>query len=271
MKICSKCGIKKSFTEYYFRKDKNIYKAQCRKCDVEQSARYVKNLRNDEFKISKHREKAREYAKRKSESTKSNQKAYQKQYIKEKRLIRNILFYELYGFTYKEYLRWVVLESFKEKCIKLFGRKYDYSLVTFNKAIDKINIKCKEHGVFVSTPNRHTSGSGCPRCATFGFNKGKSAFFYILSCESYCKIGITHRNVSERVATINRSSGYSFKVIKTFYYEQGKDAHDIEQYFLKELRENYKQPKEHFDGRTECFINVDISTLIKRIEEYDRF
>ena len=50
-----------------------------------------------------------------------------------------------------------VLENFK----RVHGDKYDYSLVEYEKAVKKVNIICRNHGIFSITPNSHLNGSGC--------------------------------------------------------------------------------------------------------------
>lgn len=52
-----------------------------------------------------------------------------------------------------------------QKFIKTHGFKYDYSLVNYTGAHVKIDILCKEHGVFKQTPNSHARGTNCPLCA----------------------------------------------------------------------------------------------------------
>lgn len=47
---------------------------------------------------------------------------------------------------------------------KVHGDKYDYSKVEYKKAIEKVDIICKEHGLFSQTPNSHLNGNGCPVC-----------------------------------------------------------------------------------------------------------
>lgn len=56
-------------------------------------------------------------------------------------------------------------EEFIIKAKKVHGDKYDYSQVTYVKNSLKVNIICKEHGVFMQTPQCHIKGSGCPICA----------------------------------------------------------------------------------------------------------
>lgn len=45
------------------------------------------------------------------------------------------------------------------------GDKYDYSQVVYVKNSIKVDIVCKEHGIFSQTPQNHLRGSGCPECA----------------------------------------------------------------------------------------------------------
>ena len=53
-----------------------------------------------------------------------------------------------------------VINQFIEK----HGNEYDYSLVEYKGANSKVDIICKEHGVFSQTPNKHKQGRGCPTC-----------------------------------------------------------------------------------------------------------
>jgi Fe-S cluster biogenesis protein NfuA len=56
-------------------------------------------------------------------------------------------------------------EKFIKKAIKLHGDKYDYSLVNYISAVDKVQIICAEHGVFEQVASTHLSGSGCVKCS----------------------------------------------------------------------------------------------------------
>lgn len=55
-------------------------------------------------------------------------------------------------------------QDFVKKAKELYGEKYDYSLVQYEKSSIKVRIVCSEHGVFEKTPNKHLSGQGCPVC-----------------------------------------------------------------------------------------------------------
>lgn len=57
-----------------------------------------------------------------------------------------------------------ILSSF----LKIHSDRYDYSLIDFGVPIysqDRIDIICKQHGVFTTTVSIHTSGANCPKCA----------------------------------------------------------------------------------------------------------
>lgn len=58
----------------------------------------------------------------------------------------------------------LTLSSFLDKAKETHSDKYDYSLVEYNGYEKKINIVCKEHGVFEQTPHHHLDGQGCKLC-----------------------------------------------------------------------------------------------------------
>lgn len=56
-------------------------------------------------------------------------------------------------------------EEFVEKCVEKHGDRYDYSNIIYLGTKNKINVKCKEHGEFMSNAGNHLAGHGCPKCA----------------------------------------------------------------------------------------------------------
>jgi len=52
-----------------------------------------------------------------------------------------------------------------QKAIKKHENKYNYSLVEYSNAKEKIKIICKKHGIFWQIPNDHLTGTSCPKCA----------------------------------------------------------------------------------------------------------
>lgn len=61
--------------------------------------------------------------------------------------------------------RYMDTAFFKEKCTQIHGGKYDYSLVDYHGAFEKVSIICPTHGVFLQKASQHLNGSGCPMCA----------------------------------------------------------------------------------------------------------
>ena len=57
-------------------------------------------------------------------------------------------------------------ESFASSAIKVHGETtYDYSMVEYLSAHQKVVIICPTHGTFKQKPNQHLNGNGCPVCA----------------------------------------------------------------------------------------------------------
>ncbi|MDR0675538.1 MAG: hypothetical protein LBF97_00655 [Elusimicrobiota bacterium] len=56
-------------------------------------------------------------------------------------------------------------EEFIERCKKVHGDNYDYSLVEYKNCKSKVKIICKEHGIFEQVAETHTAGFICPKCS----------------------------------------------------------------------------------------------------------
>ncbi len=64
------------------------------------------------------------------------------------------------------------VEDFIKRSKEIHGDKYDYSdNIEYKSNKDKIEITCKEHGVFTQRINAHLTGQGCPNCKE---SKGES-------------------------------------------------------------------------------------------------
>lgn len=148
---------------------------------------------------------------------------------------------------------------------EVHGDKYDYSLVEYICVKDPVAIICKEHGIFYQTPSDHKNGRGCPDCAKTGYRVSKEGKLYILQHEDCLKVGITNRDIKRRVSEINNSSSRKFSVLSYFVFSDGRVPLMVETQLLKELRSNYKQPQEQFNGSTECFLNADYPHLVERV------
>lgn len=55
-------------------------------------------------------------------------------------------------------------EQFIASSYEVHGDRYDYSLVEYLSAQERVTIICPEHGPFEQTPNNHLGGKGCYEC-----------------------------------------------------------------------------------------------------------
>ena len=156
-------------------------------------------------------------------------------------------------------VRRLSLEKFIEKATLVHGDRYDYSLVDYKNAKIHVKIICKEHGIFLQAPEKHTDGNGCSECMHCGFMQNKSAIVYYLKLESSCeiiyKIGITNRTMKERLTSMGVDKSYNVIIIQETYYERGIDAYNEEQR-LHKLHKEFKYLGEAImkNGNTELFI-----------------
>jgi hypothetical protein len=67
-------------------------------------------------------------------------------------------------------------EEFIKKAKKVYGNKYDYSLVKYENVTRKMKIICKKHGIFEQSASYHLRGVECPICRESKGEKKISAF-----------------------------------------------------------------------------------------------
>lgn len=73
-------------------------------------------------------------------------------------------------------------QTFVESSREVHGDKYDYSMVRYERSLDKVSILCPVHGEFKQAPNYHVNmGHGCPRCAGIGPSSAQLEIFEFLS------------------------------------------------------------------------------------------
>lgn len=94
-------------------------------------------------------------------------------------------------------------DSFIKKAVETHGKTYDYSLVNYTNAKEKVKIICKEHGIFEQNTVSHIKGVGCPSCASYGFDRLKPSVFYIRKLymdngDIALKYGITNQKHKDR-------------------------------------------------------------------------
>lgn len=66
--------------------------------------------------------------------------------------------------------RKIGLDIFLDRCKEVHGDRYDYSLITeYKNSSTKVDVICKDHGVFKIDPDNHTNRKqGCPECKKVG-------------------------------------------------------------------------------------------------------
>lgn len=150
------------------------------------------------------------------------------------------------------------------------GDRFDYSKVKYVNAKTAVTIICKQHGEFLAVPDVHwNSGGLCPDCDDYksGFDKNRAGILYVIRAGNITKIGITNSKPESRLKSISLSSGFTFKTIKNFYFDDGVLVNALETKLIRILRENHNQPQFKFDGYTEAFFDVDIDWLLTTIEK----
>jgi hypothetical protein len=157
-------------------------------------------------------------------------------------------------------------ETFIKNARGVHGDKYDYSKSEYKESQKKLVVTCKEHGDFKTTPNSHLRGTGCPDCSKSGFKVNNPAIFYVMRCDNLVKIGITNKNLKQRLHSLSKSCGKDFKVVMTFH-SIGQTILDLETKLLKRLRNNHVQPNFVFSGHTETFITNNQSVFFDIFSE----
>lgn len=54
------------------------------------------------------------------------------------------------------------------KFLEVHGDKYSYVESSFINSTKKMSVVCKNHGIFLQSPEKHIAGKGCPACAGKG-------------------------------------------------------------------------------------------------------
>lgn len=162
------------------------------------------------------------------------------------------------------------------KLKSLIGNKYDYSKVIYNGVNSPIIVGCPEHGDFITSYSKEASNKkykGCPICAkeeykrvAFGYRRSEFVSLctsknvlgklYIIKCysnnESFYKIGITSREVSQRIKNIP----YKCEVIKIEEDIPDK-IWNLEKCYHTVLKQFKYLPSKEFDGMFECFYTLN--------------
>lgn len=156
--------------------------------------------------------------------------------------------------------------------VEVHGDEYDYSQTKYVKDSLKVNIICKEHGMFSMRYGAHRCGQGCPKCGhdklmgkySEGFFKSNPKYkdypshLYVIQVwnnnETFIKIGVTRTKIQKRFSG-HVQMPYEYKVIAvksdTLYncWMLETKLHELNEFT------SYK-PSIHFGGHTECFTSI---------------
>ena len=161
-----------------------------------------------------------------------------------------------------------IIKQFKET----HGDKYDYNLMKYTGALNKVKIICKQHGTFEQTSHNHKKGQGCPNCANILTAKeiyqNKSAIlYYILINDSQYKVGITKTSINQRYQK-EIKDGIDIKIIKQIEFQDGYQAFLLEQEIIREsqdrgtlLKEDCIIPGGYSEVRTLDFVDIFNETI----------
>lgn len=109
--------------------------------------------------------------------------------------------------------------------VKFISWSCEGKATTRSKAV----LECSKHGQFLAAfYSICNNKSGCPGCATHGFDQTKDGSVYILEsdCMAYLKVGISH-NVSDRFKKLFRDTPFKISIYDSFSMT-GKKALEIE-------------------------------------------
>jgi hypothetical protein len=151
------------------------------------------------------------------------------------------------------------VDLFTQKANQVHDSYYDYSMSVYKNARTPIDIICPKHSNFSQTPDAHLRGSGCPSCASYGFDMNKPAILYYLSiCGGTAyKIGITNRDVKSRF----RSDISKIKILRVWHFKKGSAARSKEKAILTQFSAHKYSGKPLLsNGNSELF-TIDVLQL----------
>jgi len=99
---------------------------------------------------------------------------------------------------------------FINKAKKIWGEKFDYSLVEYKKTDTPIQIKCIEHNyIFEQTPHHHLRNhNGCKKCLNYGYSKKQIQWLDFISIFNNITIQHAINNKEHKIENIGKVDGY---------------------------------------------------------------
>ena len=131
-------------------------------------------------------------------------------------------------------------EEFIERCKRIYGDAYDYSLAEYVRNNTPIKIICKKHGAFMTLPSNFMAGHKCPFCARESAIK---------------KLSLTTQIFIERAKKIHNNKYDYSKVV----YKNNTTKIRI---ICPEHGEFWQEPESHLQGKgcPKCAGNIKLTT-----------
>lgn len=139
-------------------------------------------------------------------------------------------------------------EDFVESARSVHGDRYDYSLVSYTRMKDRVDIICREHGVFKQPAANHLRGYNCPVCPR---NNDQPTTLYILTNGEQIKIGFSN-NVERRLYTVNLFQPFTSEFVLGYTLSNYHEASIVERDVHRVLKD-FNAGFTGFDGATEWF------------------
>lgn len=155
----------------------------------------------------------------------------------------------------------------EQKLLMLKKIRKDINVVSCDKDNDKVTFECEKHGLVTQSLTAFQfSGSGCSKCAIYGFNPSIDSYIYFLRSKFGVKVGITNYP-KQRINQLKKSTPFNFDVVSVY-----KGSGDDVRFNEKELHLSNKSCGfTGFSGATEWLVidsNSDLSVnpLLSRVE-----
>ena len=156
----------------------------------------------------------------------------------------------------KRFTEWQRIEQINS----VTGISFVRWLCDYKNAKSKAVVRCDIDGNewSVSIDNLLTKGSGCPRCAKYGFDGSICGYVYFLvsRCGSFVKVGITN-NINDRISYLRLKTPFDFDVVEYAHFSKGSDALALESKLHKIMN---SAGLSGFNGCTEWFLFDDYAS-----------
>jgi hypothetical protein len=155
-------------------------------------------------------------------------------------------------------------EEFIRKSREIHAGRYDYSKSKYLTTHTPVTIICSLHGEFDKTPAKHLRGSGCPSCATTGFNKNKHAYIYVVAMQDFCGFGITC-DIKRRLIAHRKNAlklGFNLELVRV-WEASGNTAWRVESFIKTNFHilnsgvEGFKKEAVDIDSLEDVMIAID--------------